>query len=384
LTRSARVVFKYLSANFASAMNINFWAIGAVAAAAQGVFLSVALFSKKENRLPNRLLGVLLLLLSVTLAEWAFWWTKLIEQVPGMKAVSYGFQLLYGPLLLLYFEATFERKTLNIKSLWHLLPFSILVFLLSPFYLRFFPKIAASLEWVPPLVRQWWFPVLVFAQMTAYGIWLSVRFRRHVRKNGELKRWSRWLLAAYWGIVLTFIFYRVSPWFGLTAQEWRYLVAASLTAFIYLVAWLGYIEPRVFAGMPLREAMNPVKYRHSALNSEHSTALFRRISDLLEQEKLYRDSELSLDFLAKKLNAQRHHVSQAINEQGGKSFSEFVNEYRVQEARQLLAATKKQEMNAIEVAYQVGFGTKNAFNLAFKKLTGMTPSAYRQANGKRV
>lgn len=365
-------------------MNINIWAIGAVAAAAQGVLLSVALFSKKENRLPNRLLGLLLLLLAVTLTEWALWWTQLIEQVPALKAVSFGFQFLYGPLLLLYFEATFKRKPLNVKLLWHLLPFFALVFLMSPFYLRFFPDIAASLQWIPKFTRQWWFPFLIFAQMIAYGIWISVRFRRHVRKNAELKRWSRWLLAAYWGIVLTFIFYRVSPWLGLTAQEWRYLGASSLTVFIYLVAWLGYIEPRVFEGMTLREAMNPVKYRNSALTAEHSAALFRRILEVMEQEKLFRDSELSLDFLAKKLNEQRHHISQAINEQAGKSFSEFVNEYRVREAQQLLAAMKKREMNAIEVAYQVGFGTKNAFNLAFKKHTGMTPSAFREAKGKKV
>jgi AraC-like DNA-binding protein len=220
--------------------------------------------------------------------------------------------------------------------------------------------------------------------MIIYGIWISRRFRQHVRKNDELKSWSRWLLAAYWGIVLTFIFYRVSSSFGLTALEWQFVDAVSLTVFIYLIAWLGYIEPRVFAGMTLREAINPVKYRHSTLNQEHSAALFRRISGLMEQEMLYRDSDLSLDLLAKKLNEQRHHVSQAINEQAGKSFSEFVNEYRVAEAQQLLAAMKKREMNAIEVAYQVGFGTKNAFNLAFKKRTGMTPTAYREANGKKV
>ena len=69
LKRSARTASKYLSANFASVMNINYWAIGATIAAVQGIFLSVVLFSKKENRLPNRLLGVLLLLLAVKIGR---------------------------------------------------------------------------------------------------------------------------------------------------------------------------------------------------------------------------------------------------------------------------------------------------------------------------
>src|SRR5690349_25120071 len=90
------------------AMNVNLWATGALIAAVQGFFLAIILFSKKENRVPNRILGGLLLLLAVTLLEWALWWTKLIEQVPGLKAASFCFPVLYGPLLLLYFKATFE------------------------------------------------------------------------------------------------------------------------------------------------------------------------------------------------------------------------------------------------------------------------------------
>lgn len=365
-------------------MQINIWAIGAVAAAAQGLFLSIILFSKKENRLPNRLLGVLLLLLAVTLVEWALWWTRLIQQVPGMMAVSAGLQWLYGPLLWWYFEATFKRNPLKIRAYWHFLPFAAAVFFMLPFYLRFYKNIAQALQWIPALTRSPWYPVPVFAQMIAYGILIQRCFRPDVQKNAALKRWSHYLLFAYWGIVLCFLFYRFAPWLGLTGPEWRYLNTFGLTLFIYLVAWLGYIEPKVFAGMPLKEAVNPVKYRHSVLTPENSAKLFRQIGEEMEQRGLYRDSDLSLDGLAQLLKAQRYHVSQAINAQAGKNFSDYVNEYRVREAQQILVSTTKQDMNTIEVAYAVGFATKNAFNLAFKKHTGMTPSAFRQAHEKKV
>ncbi|HOY18580.1 MAG TPA: AraC family transcriptional regulator [Haliscomenobacter sp.] len=366
-------------------MTLHFWAIAAIVAAAQGLLLAVLLFSIKENRLPNRILGLLMSLLVVTLLEWALWWMHLMDRVPGFKVISYPLQLGYGPLLFLYFTATFERQKMSVqKVLLHAVPFGLTTFFLLPFYLRFYSAITAYLHWIPEWPLDHWYLVPVFIQMITYGVWMKTMLRPHVQKNQELKRWSVWLVNAYWGIVLTFMYYRFSHVLGLHAPQWRQLDAVSLTFFIYLVAWLGYIEPRVFAGMPLQEAIKPIKYRNSALGAKNSLALFLRISELMEKERLFCDSELSLDLLAQKLKAQRHHVSQAINEQAGKSFADFVNEYRVKAAQELLLNTSKQELNAIEIAYQVGFGTKNAFNLAFKKMTGTTPSAYRQSSEKKV
>jgi AraC-like DNA-binding protein len=366
-------------------MTLHFWAIAAIVAAAQGLLLTVLLFSMKENRLPNRILGLLMSLLVVTLLEWALWWMHLIERVPGFKVISYPLQLFYGPLLFFYFVATFERQKMSTqKALWHAVPFVITTFLLLPFYLRFYPSITAYLNWVPQWPLSPWYLVPVFIQMITYGIWMKNFLKPHVQKNQELKRWGVWLVNAYWGIVLTFMYYRLSHILGLHAPQWRQLDAVSLTFFIYLVAWLGYIEPRIFAGMPLQEAIKPIKYRNSVLSAENSSTLFQRILALMETEELFRDNQLSLSGLAQKLKAQRHHVSQAINEQAGKSFAEFVNAYRVKAAQELLATTSKQELNAIEVAYQVGFGTKNAFNLAFKKITGTTPSLYRQMQDKNA
>lgn len=366
-------------------MTLHFWAIAAIVAAAQGLLLSVLLFSMKENRLPNRILGLLMSLLVLTLLEWALWWMHLIDQLPGFKVISFPLQLLYGPLLFLYFVATFERQKMSAKKvIWHITPFAFTTVLLLPFFLRFYPSITAILNWVPQWPLSSWYLIPVFIQMILYGLWMKNMLKPHVQKNHELKRWSVWLLNAYWGIVLTFLYYRLSHLFGLHAPQWRQLDAVSLTFFIYLVAWLGYIEPKVFAGMPLQEAIKPIKYRNSVLSPENSSALFQQILKLMEGEELFRDNQLSLDGLAQKLKAQRHHVSQAINEQAGKSFAEFVNTYRVKAAQELLANTSKQELNAIEVAYQVGFGTKNAFNLAFKKITGTTPTSYRQMQEKKV
>ncbi len=363
-------------------MNFSVWALIAIIASAQGFFLAAVLFTKKENRIPNRIIAALLLILAFTLLEKVLWWTGLIETVPIFKGIGFGFPLLFGPLMFLYYQATFERKPPGINAFWHFIPFGVAVFFLLPFYLRFFEPLSSSLGWIPSLMKYPWFPIIIFAQMIGYGVWIGWRFKKYFLENEELCHWHRWLLAAYWGIVAAYLFYRLLSLLGLTALEWHYLIAFSLTCFIYLAAWLGYIEPRLFAGMPLKEAANPIKYKKSSLNPEQSALLFQRILNKMENEMLYRDSQLTLEVLSKKMGTQRHHISQAINEQSGKRFPEFINSYRISDAQQLLETTSKKEMNVIEVAYEVGFNTKKAFNLAFKKQTGLTPTAFR--NGQSV
>lgn len=361
-------------------MDFSIWALGAIVAAVQGLFLAAILFVKKVKQLSNMLLAVMLCLLSVTLIEWAFWWTGLMKHVPVLRAVSFGFPLLYGPLMLLYYQSAFERPTISRQSYLHFLPFAVVVFLMLPFYLSGFKEVADLLTWIPPITRRPWFPALIFAQMITYGVLIHRRFRKYVLVEAALRGWHRLLLLAYTGIVVTFIIYRLLPLLGLTAQEWKYLIAFSLTFFIYLVAWLGYIEPRIFSGMPLWKAVTSVKYQNSSLSREDSIQLYERIVRIMEQERLYLNNELKLEQLVDKTDAPRHHISQAINEQSGKSFAEFINEYRIREACQLLASSTKQECNVIEVAYKVGFNSKNTFNLVFKKHTGMTPTAFRQSS----
>ncbi|MFN7118722.1 MAG: helix-turn-helix domain-containing protein [Saprospiraceae bacterium] len=362
-------------------MNINFWIILFTIAAAQGYFVATVLFVKKENRVPNRLLGAFLLLLAITLSEWLLWWTGLIRQVPGLMAVSVAFPLLYGPFLLLFYQATFQKITSN----WglHFIPALLLVLLMTPFYLRFVYPQPTVIQSVTRILQHPLFPITVFSLMSFYGIWMARRFRPFLQGNSELQRWHRLILLAYLGIILAYIFYRLLPTLELQAPVWKYLIALSLTGFIYLIAWLGYVQPQVLAGVRLQEALQPKKYRKSSLSALESQQLFQQITRLIESESLYANGELDLETLSQKLKKSRHHISQAINEQTGGNFADFINRYRIQAAQDLLANRSKREKNVIEVAYEVGFNSKKAFNLAFKKITGMTPTEYRQVQEKR-
>lgn len=87
--------------------------------------------------------------------------------------------------------------------------------------------------------------------------------------------------------------------------------------------------------------------------------------------------DLTLGELAAGINVSPHHLSQIINSEFGKSFASYINEYRVEEARQLL--TGDHDKSVLDVALDSGFSSKSSFNASFKKLTGMTPSEYRKS-----
>ena len=76
-------------------------------------------------------------------------------------------------------------------------------------------------------------------------------------------------------------------------------------------------------------------------------------------------------------------LSQALNGVLGVSFSDFVNGYRVDEAKRLLRDPARQDDTILAVLYDAGFNSKSAFNRVFKLRTGETPSSYRRSAAKR-
>jgi len=101
----------------------------------------------------------------------------------------------------------------------------------------------------------------------------------------------------------------------------------------------------------------------------------------MEQEKLYLDAKLSLPRLSEALKVSSNYLSQVINEQLNHNFFDFVNGYRVEEAKGRLIGDKGKSANILTVANDAGFNSKSAFYSAFKKHTGMTPGEFRKRHG---
>ncbi|OWV86583.1 AraC family transcriptional regulator [Rhizobium sp. N122] len=102
------------------------------------------------------------------------------------------------------------------------------------------------------------------------------------------------------------------------------------------------------------------------------------VDALMEAKKLYRDANLNLDRLARKTGIPARQISAAINRAMDKNVSQYVNDYRIGEACRLLAGTEKP---VTEVMFEIGFQTKSNFNREFRRVTDMTPVAWRQKKG---
>ncbi|HOO83715.1 MAG TPA: helix-turn-helix domain-containing protein [Prolixibacteraceae bacterium] len=108
--------------------------------------------------------------------------------------------------------------------------------------------------------------------------------------------------------------------------------------------------------------------------------LMAKVNQLVENKKLYLDPELSLHHIAMQLNEKERDISQAINSIQNRNFKDYLNSYRIKKACELLNATPQKPV--YEIMYESGFNTKGAFNLAFKKITGKTPTEYRDNESK--
>jgi ligand-binding sensor domain-containing protein/AraC-like DNA-binding protein len=125
------------------------------------------------------------------------------------------------------------------------------------------------------------------------------------------------------------------------------------------------------------------KYKSSTLNPQYAEECVKKLKRLMENEKLYREPELSLQGLAEKMGVGHHVVSQVLNEKLNRNFSDYINSYRIEEAKKILQDPQKEEQKITAVAFDVGFNTMVAFYNAFKKYTGMTPSEFKKKVGTK-
>jgi AraC-like DNA-binding protein len=126
----------------------------------------------------------------------------------------------------------------------------------------------------------------------------------------------------------------------------------------------------------LRNITRKHNYEKSQIKGINISAIKQRLMELMEDEKVFADEDLSLASLADELGISPHQLSEILNREIGMNFSTFVNEYRVKEAMQYLIDEPDRSILSIGVA--VGFNSATTFNSVFSRYTGMTPGRYRR------
>lgn len=116
---------------------------------------------------------------------------------------------------------------------------------------------------------------------------------------------------------------------------------------------------------------------HSKTETPVIDALVTRITCLLEEHHIYKCPDLDLKKLSERVEVPAYRVTRAINEGLGVNFYDLINRYRVEAVKSMLMSDAHERFTLVSVAYDAGFKSKTTFNAAFKKITGLTPSSYR-------
>lgn len=147
---------------------------------------------------------------------------------------------------------------------------------------------------------------------------------------------------------------------------------------ILLVGYKSILQPHVvFYKNEVAKEIKP-KYQHSNLKLEEITQLSEQLKKLMEEEQLFLDAQLKLADLSNALSIQPHQLSQVISQGLNSNFYDFINHYRIELVKKRLIDQKHLQENILTIAYNAGFNSKTAFNMAFRKFTNTSPSAYRK------
>jgi AraC-like DNA-binding protein len=123
-----------------------------------------------------------------------------------------------------------------------------------------------------------------------------------------------------------------------------------------------------------------LKYAKSGLNSIQMESYTKQLTELMITDKTYLEPGLTMPKLAELLNCSVNHLSQVLNSGFEMSFFDFLNAYRIEEAKILLRSGCITLKAILDVSFAVGFNSNSAFYAAFKKNTGQTPNQFRRAN----
>ena len=133
-----------------------------------------------------------------------------------------------------------------------------------------------------------------------------------------------------------------------------------------------------------RQNGDNTKYRNSNLSEDDKTVIEAKILNVMENSHEIFSPDFSIDNLANMIGSKRWHVSQVINERYQCNFNTFLNRYRIMEAcRQLSDIANYGHLTIEAIANGVGLKSRSAFTVAFKRITGLTPSEYQNVARSR-
>jgi AraC-like DNA-binding protein len=368
----------------------------------QGMILAALVyFHKKSDRSVNKFLALYIAVLSFVMMS-----PLLLQVITWQKSSLFmePVPLLIGPFL--YFYLRSFKETITWRKAWpHFVMAFVYLFVsywsFQPYRLKYpdMEEVPADMLQDPfivvrSLLKQIQLLVYYFlARRTLLSYQRSIRHLFSETSRIDLQ-WARWLINGYIFLVLaSLVLYALMVKYPDYFTILFTLMMALATPYIYVVTYKGILQPTIWQVKPDLKKETVEQEIHEAEEAEISKPVVRtvkpgqedrvdeiiaRIIGVMEKEKLYQETELTLQGLSDKLQFPSYQVSQAINDGMKKNFYDLINGYRVEEAKRLLLDPGNRNYTILSVGFEAGFNSKTTFNTVFKKFTGLTPTDYRQ------
>lgn len=338
--------------NFAQQMLFFFSAIGAFNGLLLGIYL---LFFKKLKDIPDFFLGLILLTLStrVSISVCIYFypdWPRIIPYL-GLAALFFT-----GPALLYYIRSSFLHEQFVLKNCRK--SFGILTGILA---------VVGVLYLFFPITWDRYFATFVYTVWSVF-VFLSI-YQYYIFSKRTSKKPNAFVLPVLLSNIIIFLAYQF------ISTGWIQVYCAGGSLVFSFVLYANFLI--FFSNKHPSISKETNKYSNKKISEEKAGSFVSKLDELMHAEELYKNPNLKLNDLASKMNMSAHQLSQLLNDNLGKSFSTYINEYRINEACELMEANSYLKIE--EIGYEVGFNSKSTFFSTFKKIKNTTPLLYKQS-----
>jgi len=337
---------------FSSELLFFFSALGAFNGGLLGLYF---LFFAKPKHISNYFLGGLLIAMSIRIGKSVFFFFN-PDLDFGYLQFGLSACVFIGPFLYFYVQSVIEPYGHIGKSwLYHiaiLLPIVLIGGYLYPFE-------SNVVLWRPYIIEGIYYVWLVYLIYTGYI--LTAIFKKLWSRTEKVHGIEQWLLSVYIGNALIWLAY-------FTCGYGSYILGALCFSFmLYLLILL----------LVFRRKKASISYKALPKYADKKIDHLSKLEQIMLEEELFKKPNLKLPDVAKKLSIPTHRLSQLLNDNFGKNFPQFVNEYRIKAAKELIQNNDIYSLEAI--GYECGFNSKSTFYATFKKLAGTTPAKYKSS-----
>jgi AraC-like DNA-binding protein len=344
----------------------------------QLLLIASALTRALHNRSANRIMACLLIVLAGIITPWMIGFAGFYDKWRWLTFAPLQITLAAGPLFWLYVHALVTDSLPKDTTRHLVLPTIQFLFYLGSFLLpmpikeRWVDMVSLPIDIITG--------ILLIAGLAGYG-WASLQLLRRYRKalaearSDDHRYAARWLQAALGALCLMLIIWTIylfwdliSP-LGYKGLMGLYIAIAIFALYLGIEAWRHTALP-----FPTLESLRPAA--DPLPPSKDWKALGEGWVQKLRMEGWDQDPELSLPLLARRLGTNTGHLSRAINEGLGLSFSDLINGLRARRVAAMIDEARNGDL--LDLALEAGFSSKASFNRAFAATLGMPPSAYRK------